>query len=102
MTANVTIQTGTRSNVLLVPSEAVKIGVRGSTVNVLTKHNGKTAVQTRRVRTGSSDGVNTEIQSGLQEGDTVVLAGMDQAQGQQRQRGGSPLTPQRGGGRRGF
>jgi RND family efflux transporter MFP subunit len=102
MTANVTIQTGTRSNVLLVPSEAIKIGVRGSTVNVLTTQNGKPIVQTRRVKTGSTDGVNTEIQSGLQEGETVVLAGMDQGQGQQSHGGGrSPFGPSGGGGRRG-
>ena len=36
MTASVTIATGTRTNVLLVPSEAVKVGTRGITVNVLT------------------------------------------------------------------
>jgi RND family efflux transporter MFP subunit len=101
MTANVTIQTGTRSNVLLVPSEAIKIGVRGSTVSVLTTQNGKAVVKTQRVKTGSTDGVNTEIQSGLQEGDTVVLAGLNQGQGQQGQRGGgSPFGPGGGGGGR--
>jgi HlyD family secretion protein len=100
MTASTTLDTGTRSNVLLVPAEAVKLGVRGSTVNVLTKKEGRTAVEPRRVRTSGSDGVNTEIRSGLQEGDTVVLAGLNQGQGQQRGGGFSPFGPS-GGGRRG-
>jgi HlyD family secretion protein len=91
MTASTTIDTGTRSNVLLVPSEAVKLGVRGSTVNVLTKKGGQTVLQPRRVKTGGSDGVNTEIRSGLNEGDTVVLAGLPQGQGQQRGGGFSPF-----------
>jgi HlyD family secretion protein len=100
MTASTTIDTGTRSNVLLVPSEAVKLGARGSTVNILTKKDGHPAVDPRRVRTGASDGVNTEIRTGLQEGDTVVLAGLDQGQGQgQRRTGFSPFGPS--GGRRG-
>jgi RND family efflux transporter MFP subunit len=76
MTANVTVQTGKRENVLLVPTEAVKGGVRGSTVTVMTRANNHTTVESRKVKTGGTDGVNTEIQDGLQEGDTVVLAGM--------------------------
>jgi HlyD family secretion protein len=99
MTASTTIDTGTRSNVLLVPAEAVKLGARGSTVNVLAQKDGHPAVEPRRVRTGGSDGVNTEIRSGLQEGETVVLAGLNQAQGQQRRGGSSPFGPS--GGRRG-
>jgi HlyD family secretion protein len=102
MTASTTINTGTRSNVLLVPSEAVKLGTRGSTVNVVTRKDGRTAVEPRRVTTGASDGVNTEIRGGLQEGDTVVLAGLPQGQGQQRRGGGSPFgSPGGGGGGRG-
>jgi HlyD family secretion protein len=97
MTASVTINTGTRSNVLLVPSEAVKVGVRGSTVNVLTTKDRRSTVEAKRVRTGASDGVNTEIRSGLNEGDTVVLAGMPQGGGQRRG-GASPFGPSGGGG----
>jgi len=57
-------------------------------------------LQPRRVKTGGSDGVNTEIRSGLNEGDTVVLAGLQQGQGQQRGGGFSPFGPS-GGGHRG-
>jgi RND family efflux transporter MFP subunit len=97
MTASVTVRVGTRQNVLLVPSEAVKVGVRGTTVNVLAKQDGKTDVAPRKVRTGASDGVNTEIREGLKEGETIVLAGMDNGQ---RRGPASPFGPSggRGGG----
>lgn len=99
MTASVVIHTGMRHNVLLAPSEAVKLGTRGSTVNVLTKTDGKINIQPVQVRTGASDGVNTEIRDGLTEGQTVVLAGMQQ-QGQGGRGPSSPFGPQggRGGG----
>ncbi len=103
MTADVTIQTGTRPNVLLVPSEAVKVGTKGSTVSVLVTKDGKKAIEPRRVKTGGSDGVNTEIRDGLKEGDTVVLAGAEEGR-----KGGfgprNPFGPQQkkgGGGRKG-
>jgi len=92
MTASVTLHTGTRSGVLLVPSVAVKQGTRGATVSILTQQGDRTAVETRRVRTGGSDGVNTEIRSGLQQGETVVLAGLEQQQ-QQRRGPASPFGP---------
>jgi multidrug efflux pump subunit AcrA (membrane-fusion protein) len=59
MTASVTIQTGTRSGALLVPSEAIKTSTKGVTVNVLNK--AKTATEARKVTLGGTDGVNTEI-----------------------------------------
>ncbi len=76
MTANVTVQTGKRSDVLLVPSEAVKVGVRGSTINVVTMKDGKQVVELRKIKTGGSDGVNTEVRDGLKEGETIVRAGL--------------------------
>jgi RND family efflux transporter MFP subunit len=106
MTASVTIQTGKREDVLLVPSEAVKVGVRGSTVRVAVKgKDGKETLERRDVKTGASDGVQTEITEGLKEGEIVVLAGGDEERrgGGNRPGGGSPFGPQprRGGGGRG-
>lgn len=75
MTASVTIQTAKRTGVLLVSSDAVKIGTDGLTVNVLNLKSGKATAKSRTVTTGGTDGVNTEIRSGLKEGETVVLAG---------------------------
>lgn len=80
MTANCVIQTGKRQGVLLVPSEAIKVGTRGSTVNVLKSKNGKDGkpdIERVKVKTGGSDGVNTEIREGVKEGDVIVLAGME-------------------------
>src|SRR5262249_2722038 len=96
MTANVTIQTGKQANILLVPAEAVKTGKDGVTVNVLTRDKDKTTIVARKVKTGGTDGVKTEIREGLKENETVVLAGIPQ---NQRPAGGpSPFSPSRGGG----
>jgi multidrug efflux pump subunit AcrA (membrane-fusion protein) len=100
MTANVTIQTGKLSGVLLVPSEAVKVGVHGSTVNVVVMKDGKKTVEARKVKTGGSDGVNTEIRDGLKEGEVIVRAGLPNP----NQRGfgpQSPFGPSKGGGKKG-
>jgi RND family efflux transporter MFP subunit len=91
MTASTTIDTGTRSNVLMVPSEALKLGVQGTTVNVLTRQDGRARVERRRVKTGGSDGVYTEIREGLHEGQTAVLAGLEE--GKKRSHSPSPLGP---------
>jgi HlyD family secretion protein len=106
MTANVVLQTGKLTNVLVVPSVAIKVSTKGSTVNVVTKKDGKTVLTPHRVKTGGNDEANTEIREGINEGDTVVLAGMDSSG-----RGGmgpaSPFGPSRpagaagGGGGRG-
>ena len=101
MTATAVVQTGTISNVLLVPSEAVKVGTKGSTVNILVTKDGKKETEAKKVTTGASDGVFTEIREGLDEGATIILAGAEKKQG-----GGpgasSPFGPsggaQRGGG----
>ena len=77
MTANVSIQTNDYNNVLTVPSEAVKVGVKGSIVNVMGMKDGKPAAVPRPVKTGASDGANTEIKDGLKEGEIIVLAGAD-------------------------
>lgn len=75
MTANVTLQIGKLYNVLLVPSEAVHLGVHGSTVDLLKMENGKSVSIPVQVKTGGSDGVNTEIKSGLKEGEIIIRAG---------------------------
>ncbi len=97
MTATVTIETGRLSNVVIVPSVAIQVGVSKSTVNVLVVKDGQKSVKAVPVKTGGTDGVNTEILSGLNEGDTIVLAG-----GQRRQGNGpgptSPFGPGGGGG----
>jgi multidrug efflux pump subunit AcrA (membrane-fusion protein) len=46
---------------------------------------GKPQIRTVQVKTGGTDGVNTEVISGLTEGETIVLAGgPNQVHGQMR------------------
>jgi len=69
MTANITLVTGSKQNVLLLPAYAVQQTTDGIVVNVL-ETSGSTS-QTP-VQTGLSNGVYVEITRGLNEGDTVV------------------------------
>lgn len=100
MTASVTLHTGKRTGVLLVPAEAVKSSGRGSsTVTVAVTKDGKQILESRSVKVGASDGVSTEIRDGVKEGETVVLAGAPDPK--KRQAPASPFgpsTPKRGGG----
>jgi HlyD family secretion protein len=59
------------ANVLVVPSQAIRQRGGNSVVDVLV--DGKP--ETRTIRTGSSDTTNTEVTSGLQAGDLVILPG---------------------------
>jgi multidrug efflux pump subunit AcrA (membrane-fusion protein) len=69
--ANATVQivTNTATNVLTVPSRAIT-NVNGQPAVTVLYNNATFLVP---VQTGLTDGRNTEITSGLQEGDTVVL-----------------------------
>ncbi|HEY3398519.1 MAG TPA: efflux RND transporter periplasmic adaptor subunit [Armatimonadota bacterium] len=73
MTANVTITVQQKDNIVLAPNEAIKAQKSGTKVVVM---NAGTP-EVRPVTTGLTDGTNTEVVSGLQEGETVVLAGFD-------------------------
>jgi HlyD family secretion protein len=70
MTANVTVKTDEKQNVLVVPQRAVTSKNGGKYVNIVT--NGKTLIE-KEVQTGlkGSDGM-IEIVSGLSEGEKVV------------------------------
>jgi len=95
MTVNVTFQTGKLSNVLVVPSVAIKVSTKGSSVNILTRKDGKPVVTVVKVTTGGSDDTNTEIRKGVNEGDTVILAGLDSGKGGFGPQ--SPFGPKSGG-----
>jgi multidrug efflux pump subunit AcrA (membrane-fusion protein) len=70
MTANLSITTAKKDNVLLVPNTALLPKGAGHTVQVL----GADGITTTEVevQTDLSDGTNTEITSGLKAGDKVV------------------------------
>lgn len=67
MSANVSVPLARKDDVLVVPTMAVQRDAEGRFVLVVT--NGKTA--RRSVETGISDGIQTEVVSGLVEGETV-------------------------------
>ena len=71
MTANVTIVTGQRQNVLLVPLLAVQESDDGEVVLVKDSLSGEAS--TTRVQVGLNDGTYVEIARGLNEGDVVVV-----------------------------
>ena len=72
MTANVTFSVDLRSDVLLMPSEALKV-VDGKTV-VLLKSPETNKPETHRIEVGITDGKMTEVLSGLKEGDVLMIS----------------------------
>ncbi len=76
MTATVDMEVVRRKDVLTVPVDAIKPSTGGDTVTVLkTNAAGEATYEITPVTIGISDGDNTEILSGLKEGDVVVLSG---------------------------
>ncbi|MGE5579811.1 MAG: efflux RND transporter periplasmic adaptor subunit [Bacillota bacterium] len=71
MTADVTIVTERKTDVLIAPAEAIVSKNNQHTAIVVSPDGTKTPT---KVEIGSTDGTYTEILSGLKEGDSVVLA----------------------------
>ncbi|MCL5111182.1 MAG: efflux RND transporter periplasmic adaptor subunit [Chloroflexi bacterium] len=69
MTASVTVVTEQKDNVLLVPNRALRTQNRARVVQVQTAN----GLEARPVTVGLSNDTLTEVTSGLQEGETVVL-----------------------------
>lgn len=107
LTANVTITTNERSNVLTIPSKALKFTPAGKSSE---KTQGKGvwiksktgAISRTEVKTGLSDGVNTEILGGLNEGDQIITGEGEsetaELSEQKNTSATSPFMPQRPGG----
>jgi RND family efflux transporter MFP subunit len=70
MSVSVSIITDSKTNVLLVPSSAVKTNTNGSYVEVLA--NSKELPQQIPVEIGSSNDTEVEIVSGISEGDSII------------------------------
>jgi HlyD family secretion protein len=89
MTANVDILVAEKSDVLLVPSEAILRKGGGKQVVTLVKEGAENEDVT--VETGITDGAKTEVATGLSEGQTVLVhkgAAETKWAGQQRPPGG--------------
>lgn len=76
MTAKVTIVLARRAAALYIPSTALGARNRDGTYAVRVKAQDGT-IEVRKVRTGISNNVNTEILSGLKEGEEVVVGQAD-------------------------
>ncbi|MGZ3773845.1 MAG: efflux RND transporter periplasmic adaptor subunit [Pseudobdellovibrionaceae bacterium] len=71
MTANVTFQIESRKDVLLIPNEAIKVQ-EGRTIVNMQGLDKKPIPQD--IQVGISDGKNSEVLEGLQDGDTILIA----------------------------
>ncbi|MFA5961842.1 MAG: HlyD family efflux transporter periplasmic adaptor subunit [Parcubacteria group bacterium] len=75
MTANVTVETNSRENVLVVPSKALKPYQNAKGVQVAkTDSKGKQVFEYVSVKTGLKSGSQVEITSGLEEGMVISLS----------------------------
>jgi macrolide-specific efflux system membrane fusion protein len=94
MTATVTFTVAGKDGVLVVPADAVRQRQGGAEVSVPAAGPwGKP--EPRTIEAGLTDGKWTEVVSGLQEGETVLVPSIRLPRGSGAQRS-SPLTPNRG------
>lgn len=96
MTANVTFYVSSKKNILLVPSEALKV-VDGHTMVLVKTPDSKKGMM-QEISTGISDGKNTEVLDGLDENSVVMIPQFklgDKAKGSNPF--GMPSMPRRGG-----
>ncbi len=91
MTANVRFEIESRKDVVLAPVEAIRTDGAGGAVVLVTGPEGRPVE--RLIEIGLSDGKNTEIRSGLQAGDSVLIA----APRARAESGVNPFMPSRGG-----
>jgi RND family efflux transporter MFP subunit len=97
MTADADVVTAAREGALLVPSQAITADREAGTykVNLVDEApDGSRTITPVAVTIGLKDGDNTEITSGLQEGDRVLIGAITSAAEQRR----NPLMPPRPGG----
>jgi multidrug efflux system membrane fusion protein len=70
-----------KKNVVLVPVAAIQYGTQGTFVYVVDETNPKAAtVSMKNVTIGTIEGDRAEIQSGVDDGDVVVIDGVDKLQ----------------------
>ena len=94
MTANVTLPLGSKTDVIVVPSDAVK-SKDGQPYVLIPNPSGKGESTQRNVTLGISDGKQVEITSGLAENESVLEP--EFKLGTPKEQGGSPFMPKIGG-----
>lgn len=93
MTANVTFQLESRKNVLLIPNDAIRIE-QGRTY-ILQKRSSSNSIEKVDIEVGLSDGRRTEILTGLNERDPILIAEVRAPQ-RKDSKGSSPFSPSMG------
>ncbi len=73
MTANVVFNVNEKDDILLIPSEAIQQTPDGQTYVLKGTGKPNSLPQTVMIQTGLTDGKQTEVTSGLQEGDKVLI-----------------------------
>ncbi len=91
MTANVTFHIESKKQVLTIPSEALKVVDGKYLVLVPDEESPKNVPKEQAVTVGLTDGKRTEILSGLQDGDTVLIAEMSLGNGDKKS--SNPFAP---------
>jgi len=99
MTANVTFYTDRKENVLLIPAEAIR-QEKGKPSVMLPNPTDPDHPIAREIQTGMSEGKNTEVLTGLVQGETILVPTV--AKGKGKSAGGTnPFSPFGGGRPRG-
>ena len=93
MTANVTFDVAFKKDVVVIPTEAIKVDDKKSTVLIPNKED-KTKPIEREVVTGLTDGKRTEIVSGLADGEMILVQEFKAKD--KKSAGGSPFSPMGG------
>ena len=91
MTANISIEISRKERALMIPSRAITVDPSGNTAVITDMKDGKPVY--RRIETGSDSGNRTEVLSGLEEGDKVLVS--DRGYTPQQASAGNPLMPGR-------
>jgi macrolide-specific efflux system membrane fusion protein len=91
MTANIVFLVASKSNVLTVPNDALR--VLDGKFSILLKNAETKKSEDRLVEVGLNDGKKTEIISGLNEGDTVLVAEIKSTLTVKPSQSGSPFSP---------
>jgi macrolide-specific efflux system membrane fusion protein len=101
MTANVVFNVSEKDDILLIPSEAIQTGSDGRSFVLKGAAKQGDKPQTVIIQTGMTDGKQTEVVSGLAEGDKVLLKTFSAGQVAAPASGSNPFSPSMPSGRTG-
>lgn len=98
MTANVIFNVAEKTDVLIIPSEAIQPTRDGQSTVLLAAATPSAKPVTQTIQIGITDGKQTEVVSGLKEGDKVLIKTFAAGQLSATNAGSNPFAPARPGG----